>query len=395
MARAINRLTAKGVDALREPGLHADGGGLYLRIDQTLNRRWVWVFFWRGKRREMGLGSASTVSLKAARAGADNARSVLASGQDPIAARKIEAAADLTFGTLATRVIADLEPGWRSQKSGPQWRASLEIHAKSIWNKSAAEIDAEAILGVLTPIWQTKPETATRVRSRIERILDIAKIEGLRSGENPARWKGHMQLMLARQARVRGHHAAMAYEELPAFFTKLQQRPATSGRAMEFAILTAARTTEVREATWNEISDDVWIIPADRMKAGREHRVPLTDPALEVLEKVRPLRAKGDYIFPGDQRIEPLTRMAMAMLLRRMDVPVTVHGFRSTFRDWAGDCTDFPRELVEEALAHAVGGAVERAYRRRDALAKRRPLMDAWAKFCTTESNVVQLAAHR
>ncbi len=395
MARAINRLTTKAVEALNEPGLHADGAGLYLRIDQTLNRRWVWVFFWRGKRREMGLGSEATVSLKNARKAADAARAVLAQGLDPIAARKVEAAAALTFGDLAKRVISDLEPGWRNPKAAPQWRASLETHAKAIWNKPVAEVDTEGVIAVLSPIWQAKPETANRVRSRIERILDIAKIEGIRTGENPARWKGHVQLLLARQARVRGHHTAMYYEELPRFMNLLRTRPATAARAMEFAILTACRTTEVREATWAEINGNVWTIPAERMKAGKEHRVPLTEAAVHILDQVRPLRTKGDFIFPGDQRIEPLSRMAMAMLLRRMETAVTVHGFRSTFRDWAGDCTEFPRELIEEALAHVVGGAVERAYRRSDALAKRRRLMDAWTTFCTTETNVVQLDARR
>ena len=395
MAREINRLTAKAVAALKEPGLHADGAGLYLRIDQTLNRRWVWVYFWRKKRREMGLGSAATVSLKDARNAAQAARDVLASGRDPIEARKIEALPDLTFGEMATQVIAKLGPGWRNPKAAPQWTASLTTHAAAIWKRPVAAVDTADVLDVLTPIWLEIPETATRVRARIERILDMAKIDGLREGENPARWRGHLQLMMARQGRARGHHTAMAYEDVPAFIQRLQGRPATAARALEFAILTAARTTEVREARWSEIAGDVWSIPAGRMKAMRDHRVPLSDRAIEILDEMRPLRGRADLIFPGDQVIEPLSSMAMLMLLRRMNSEVTVHGFRSAFRDWAGDCTSHPREVIEAALAHAVGDAVEQAYRRRDALLKRRGLMDAWATFCTTPpaANVVPLRA--
>ena len=389
MPRKIDRLTHRTVEALQEPGLHADGAGLYLRIDQTLNKRWVFVFFWRGKRREMGLGSAAPdcVSLKDARAAATAARKLLSDGVDPIAARKQEAAATAprTFGQQAEAVITELEAGWRSAKAGPQWRASLTRHAEHIWNMPVAQVDTEAVLEVLKPIWLSHPETARRVRMRIERILDVARIEGRRSGENPARLKGHIQLLLARQPGQRGHHAAMPYEDVPAFMARLRDRRATAARALEFTILAAARSSETREALWSEIHGDVWIIPAARMKAGREHRVPLSDRMLEILEEMKPLRTAADYIFPGDQRIEPLSNMAMLRLLQhRMDLDVTVHGFRSAFRDWAGDCTDHPRDVIEAALAHVVGGAVERAYRRRDALAKRRQLMADWATFCST-----------
>lgn len=392
MARKIDRLTAVTAKALEEPGMHADGAGLYLRVDQTSSRRWVFVFFWRGKRREMGLGSAATVTLKSARLAAADARALIAAGKDPIAERKLEAAVTITFGAFAETVIADLEPGWKSPKAGSQWRASLKQHAAALKEMPISEVDDAAVLGVLKPIWLAIPETATRVRSRIERVLDVAKIKGLRTGENPARWRGHMQLLLARQARVRGHHAALRYEDVPAFMERLRGRSATAARALEFAILSATRTTEVLEATWAEIEGDVWAIPAERMKASKPHRVPITDRMQVLLEEMRPLRAAGDFIFPGDQRIEPLSRMAMLMLLRRMDVDVTVHGFRSAFRDWAGDCTPHPRDVIEEALAHAVGGAVERAYRRRDALEKRRALMTAWSTYCTTPpaANILQ-----
>lgn len=391
MARAINRLTAKTVATIREPGMHADGAGLYLKVDQTLNRRWVLVFFWRGRRREMGLGSAEAVTLAVARQAAAAARQMVAEGIDPIGARKLETGAAVVFDAFAEQVIADLTPGWKNPKSADQWRASLKAHAGAIAKRPVPDIDTEDVLLVLKPIWHEIPETALRVRSRIERILDVAKVKGLRTGENPARWRGHLQLLLTKQQRARGHHTALAYEGLPAFMQRLRERPALAARALEFTILSAARTTETREATWSEIDGDVWTIPAERMKAKKAHRIPITARMREILDEVAPLRTAGDFIFPGDQRVEPLSRMAMLMLLRRMNEAFTVHGFRSAFRDWAGDCTSYPRELIEEALAHSVGNAVERAYRRRDALAKRRGLMEAWDQFATTppSANVI------
>jgi len=395
MARAINRLTARTVAALKEPGLHADGAGLYLRIDQTLNRRWVWVYFWHGRRREMGLGSAQTVELKEARRLADDARKVLASGLDPIAARKAEQVGEMTFGVLAERVIADLAPGWRNPKAEKQWRASLKTHAASIWKLPVSTVDTRQVVDVLQPIWTRLPETASRVRARIERILDVARVEGLRKGENPARWRGHLQIILPRQTHQPGHHAALSYEDVPAFLERLRQREAIAARALEFTILTAMRTSEVLGTPKAEIQGALWIIPGERMKAAREHRVPLCARAIEIVEEMSDLNDGSEYLFPGDQRIEPLSNMAMLMLLRRMEETITVHGFRSAFRDWAGDCTDYPRELIEQALAHTVGSAVERAYRRRDALEKRRKLMDDWGAFCTTppNSNVIPFRA--
>lgn len=395
MAREINRLTARGVAALKEPGLHADGAGLYLRIDQTLNRRWVWIYKWLGRRREMGLGSAQTIDLKTARTLADDARKLLAHGLDPIAARKAEQVGEMTFGALAERVIADLAQGWRSPKAAPQWTASLKTHAADLWDRPVAAIETSHVLAALKPIWLRLPETAGRVRARIERVLDVAAVEGLRAGPNPARWKGHLQILLARQARARGHHEAMAYEDVPAFIARLREREAVAARALEFAILTATRTTEVREARKEEIEGDVWVIPAERMKGNKEHRVPLSDRALALIEELAIINGRTPFIFPAERINSPLSSMAMLMLLRRMEVQATVHGFRSAFRDWAGDCTDFARETVEEALAHAVGGAVERAYRRRDAIEKRRKLMEAWATFVTTPpaDNVHQLRA--
>lgn len=387
MARATNQLTVKAIAALREPGMHADGAGLYLKVDQTLNRRWVLIYFWHGKRREMGLGSAETVTLAAARQAAASARQMVAGGIDPIGARKLQTGSAVTFRDFAELVIVDLTPGWKSPKTDGQWRASLDTHAGAISKRPVSDVDTEDVLLVLKPIWNTIPETASRVRARIERVLDVAKIKGLRKGENPARWRGHLQLLLAKQQRIRGHHAALSYDGVPAFIQRLRGRQAVAARALEFTILAASRTTETREATWSEIDGDVWTIPASRMKATKAHRVPITNRMREILDEMAPLKTDAGFIFPGDQRIEPLSRMAMLMLLRRMEVSFTVHGFRSAFRDWAGDCTPYPRELIEEALAHTVGNAVERAYRRSDALAKRRQLMEAWEQFATMPPN--------
>lgn len=386
MAREINRLTSKTVDALQEPGLHADGAGLYLRIDQTLNRRWVFVFFWRGRRREMGLGAAAGDNLRKARLAAADARRLLSEGVDPIDARKREllAASPRTFGEVALELIEQLKGGWKSEVTPAQWESSLKMHAPKIWLRPVADVDTVDVLDALKKIWASHHETARRVRMRIERTLDYARVKGFRDGENPARWRGHMQLMLPSVSHVVENHASMSYEDLPAFIVSLRKREATAARALEFTILTVARTTVTVEATWGEIVGDVWIIPKERMKTPKDHRVPLTPRMVEILDEMRPLRTAGDYIFPGDQRIEPLSDMAMLMLLRRMKVDVTVHGFRATFKDWAEDCTDHSNVIIETALAHSVGGAVERAYRRRDALEKRRALMADWEAFCTT-----------
>lgn len=392
MARAINKLTAREVAALDEPGMYGDGAGLWLKVDQTLSKRWVFVYFLAKKRREMGLGPVSQVDLKTARAKAAAARQLVADGRDPIAERRLEEQSATTFGEVAERAIATLEDGWRSKKTAGQWRASLKTHAADIWKMPVSAVTTGHVRAALDPIWQSLPETATRVRARIEHVIDVAKVEGLRQGENPARWKGHLQLLLGRQAKERAHHEAMPYEDVPAFIQRLRLRRANAARALEFTILGATRTTETRMARWSEIDGDLWVIPGDRMKSGREHVVTLTPRMLEILEEMKFQRTAGDYIFPGDQRVEPLSNMAMLNLLQRMEVEVTVHGFRSSFRDWAGDRTSFPREVAELALAHRVGSETELAYRRRTALDKRRELMTAWATYCTTPpaSNVRQ-----
>ena len=394
MARAINRLTARTVATLKEPGLHADGSGLYLRIDQAGARRWVLIYHHQGRRREMGLGSASTVDLKAAREAAARARAL----PDPIGAKRVAEAPLHTFERVMDTLFDDLEGGWKEGKHKAQWRGLVTRHGAGLLAKPVADIGTEDVLAVLRPLWTKRPETARRLRQRVEKVLDAARVRQLRSGENPARWKGHLDLLLARQPRlVRGHHKAMPWRELPPFMAALRQREALAARALEFTILTGARTGETLGATWPEIVGDEWVIPAARMKGGRPHRVPLSDEALAAIGE--PLRR---HVFSGDGASGHLSTGAMERVLDRMGLGAgedaagyTVHGFRSTFRDWAAERTAFPREVVEAALAHTIGSEVELAYRRTDFFEKRRALMEQWAIFCgrTPERVVIPFPA--
>jgi len=394
---ASGKLTARGA-ATTKPGRYGDGAGLYLVVALSGARKWVYRFTWQGKVTETGLGSADVVSLAEARDKAAPARKMLASGRNPIEARReaAGAAAKPTFGQVADALIAAKESEWRNAKHRAQWRMTLETYAKPLRSTPVDEIDTEAVLGVLKPVWQAKPETASRLRGRIEAVLDAAKAQGLRSGENPAAWRGHLAHLLPKRGKLtRGHHAALPYAELPAFLAQLREREAVAALALEFCILTATRTSETLGAQWAEVDveEKVWTIPAERMKAARPHRVPLSDRAAQIIEKLAEAKT-GDFIFPGQQPSRPLSGMAMEMILRRMKVEnVTVHGFRSAFRDWAGNETHFPRELAEAALAHVIGDKAEQAYRRSDALEKRRALMQAWANHCEPSkgANVIQL----
>lgn len=379
--RKINVLYARSVSTLTKRGMHADGQGLYLYVGDS--KRWTFIFQWEGKRKEMGLGSLLSVSLADARKAAQEARDHLKAGRNPIEERKRPVALDTTFGAAADALIASLEEGWRNQKHRQQWRNTLSTYAADLRPKQVSEITTDDVRAVLAPIWTTKPETASRVRGRIERVLDAAKAQGLRSGENPAAWRGHLSLLMSKQSKLsRGHHRALPFEAMPDLMKALSASPHLSAKALEFTILTAARTTEALKAKWDEIDLDkkVWTVPADRMKAGLLHRVPLSPEAVTLLEGLKILG--GPYVFPGLKPKTALSNMAMAMLLRGMEVQATVHGFRSTFRDWAGEKTDFPREVAEAALAHKIGDEVERAYRRGDALEKRRKLMNAWSVYC-------------
>lgn len=394
MVRQINRMSARGVQTLRRPGRHADGAGLYLVIDQSGSKRWIFLYRDRvtHKLREMGLGGLRSVSLAQARSKAAAARSLLADGNDPIKSRKAarKNGDRPTFGALAEELIASMASGWRNPKHKAQWEMTTRIYCKSLRDKPVDAIETADVLAVLEPIWYRIPETASRVRGRIERVLNAAKAKGYRSGENPALWRGHLdQLLPARQKLTRGHHAAMPFHDVPDFVQTLRTLTSVAPGALEFVVLTAARTGEVLGARWSEIDFDrrIWTVPAARMKAGVEHRIPLSHRALAILTRFRPLGGgPSDYIFPGRKPGRPLSSMSLASVLRRLQLGhYTAHGFRSSFRDWCGECTAFPREVAEAALAHTLSDKTEAAYRRGDALEKRRDLMDAWAKHLNSE----------
>ncbi|HYC66591.1 tyrosine-type recombinase/integrase [Brevundimonas sp.] len=390
MARQINRLSPRGVTSLQTPGLHADGGGLYLQVGPTGAKSWSFIFQWRGKRKQMGLGGLLTTTLGEARQQADAARRAVAKGINPIEARRLTRVGGNTFGDVADELLRSIQSEWKNEKHQRQWSQSLEVDAAALRPLDVDKITTEDVLDVLRPIWATKPETASRCRGRIERVLDAAKAKGLRTGDNPARWKGHLAVLLPkRQKLTRGHHAAMPFGEIADFMKLLKARPALAARSLELTILTACRTGEVIGARIPEfeLAKRVWIVPADRMKGRIEHRVPLNGAALALVKQLIAEQAddgiESEYLFPDGSGEKPISNMAMNMLLRRMgQLTYTVHGFRSTFRDWAGETTDHPREVVEAALAHVVGSEVERAYRRGDALEKRRLLMADWAIHC-------------
>ena len=400
MAREINRLAARTAETLTKPGRHADGGGLYLSISSEGRRRWVFLFTWSGKLREAGLGSANKggLSLMAARDKAAEGRALVADGVDPIAHwNKAAAETAPTFGAMADSYVDAHKGGWRNEKHAAQWTMTLTTYCEKIRKLPVDKVDTDAVLSVLKPLWTRAPETASRLRGRIEAVLDAAKAKGhiARNEANPAQWRGHLDKLLPKPKKLaRGHHAAMPYADVPAFIADIRRREATAARALEFCILTATRSSETLNARWSEIDLDAktWTLPSDRMKAGREHRVPLSARAVAILKGMKEA-TNGDYVFPGQRPKRPLSNMALDMFLRRAKSEYTTHGFRSSFRDWAGNETNFPRELAEHALAHVIGDKAEQAYRRSDALARRRELMDTWARYCEGEAgaNVVAL----
>lgn len=400
LSNVLTPLTVKSA----KPGRHADGGGLHLLVKETGARSWVFRFMLNGRSRDVGLGAAGPggVSLADARSARDELRLKVKAGIDPLeerhqeahrdaAAAQAAAIAGITFKAVAEEHIAANEGNWRNDKHRKQWRSTLATYVYPvIGDLPVADIATPHVLQVLEPIWRDKPETASRVRGRIETVLDAAKTREYRTGENPARWRGHIALALPRRSKLtRGHHKAMPFEEVPAFMVALRARAAGAALALEFVILTAARTSEVLGATWGEVDLDnaVWTVPAHRMKAEREHSVPLSPRAVEILRTVKPLRS--ETIFPAD-RGGNLSSMAMSMLLRRMQLDVTVHGFRSSFRDWAAERTGYAHEVCEMALAHTIKDKSEAAYRRRTLFDKRRRLMADWADYC---ANVAASAA--
>jgi integrase len=374
------------------PGLIADGGGLYLQVSTGGTKAWLFRYMRSGRARKMGLGPVHTVTLAAARESATEARRAILAGLDPIDERlakrqaaRLAVASIATFREVAERYVEAHRAGWRNEKHAGQWTATLVRYVYPvIGGLSVASIDSALVLKIVEPIWSHKPETAKRVRGRIEAVLDYAKARGLRSGDNPAAWKGHLDKLLPSPSKVRQikHHHALPYEEMPEFVCELRLRSSVSAKALEFLILTAARTGEVIGARWSEIDRNaqVWTIPARRMKGGREHRVPLSRRALEIFDE---LSVAGEFVFRGRDENRPLSNMALLEMVRGLsESGETVHGFRSTFRDWAAEQTSYPNFVVEMALAHAVADKVEAAYRRGDLLLKRTQLMADWATYC-------------
>ena len=405
--RQINKLSTAKVASLSRRGLYADGLGLYLQVAEGGTKSWLFRFMRDGRARKMGLGSVHTVTLAMAREKATEARRHLLNDVDPIEVRqearqtaRLEASKALTFRECAEKYIAAHKAGWKNAKHAAQWSATLETYAYPHFGDLAvASVDVGLVLKALEPIWNTKPETASRVRGRIESVLNWAAARNYRSGENPARWRGHLDHLLpARRdvAKVK-HHAALPYAELPAFMAVLRNMEGVSPRALEFAILTAARTGETVGARWSEIDLDgrMWTIPSERMKAGREHRVPLSGRVLEILNSL-PREKNNNFVFIGDKPSKPLSNMALLMTLRRLKRDdLTTHGFRSTFRDWAAETTAYSNEMLEMALAHTVSDKTEAAYRRGDMLERRRRLMEEWSTFCDLPSRVGNVAPMR
>jgi integrase len=403
VARGLHRLSVVNIASRKKPGYYADGGGLYLRVAPGGSKGWIFRFTRAARTRDAGLGTYPTISLGKAREQAEQCRRLLSAGIDPIEARReerdaarSEAAKLHTFEQCATAFIESHEVGWRNDKHRAQWRSTLAAHAYPIIGRlPVQEVDTELVLKVLKPVWAEKPETASRLRQRIERVLSWAKVRGYRDGENPAQWRGHLDHLLPAKTKVRRveHHAALPYREIPAFMALLREQTSITACALEFLILTATRTGETLGARWDEIAigERRWTIPAGRMKAGKDHRVPLSACAVAILKEMAETR-QSEFVFPGSNQGRPLSQMSLAMLLRRMGYGhVTVHGFRSSFRDWAAECTSFQREVAEMALAHAVSDAVEAAYRRGDLLAKRRKLMEAWANFCASDAHASRI----
>jgi integrase len=401
-------LTALRVKTLAEPGLYPDGRtrGLYLKIAKGLSKSWIYRYQRHGKRRDMGLGSADVISLAEAREDAFEARRMVTRDIDPIETRRAErrkaelaAVKTITFFDCAKRYIAAHRSDWRSAKHAQEWPSTLENYVYPVFGSLPVQaVDVGLVLKAIEPLWIVKPETASRVRGRIELVLDWATARGHRQGDNPARWRGHLENLLPKRNKARDvvHLPALPFAEVGAFMAELRRREGIAERALEFAILTAARRGEVIGAKCSEINmaERAWIVPGSRMKSGREHRVPLSEAAIAIIEAMAAIR-HSDLLFPGTKTGQPIDGMGMVRVLRRMGRgDFSAHGFRSAFRDWAAERTAFPAQVAEMALGHVVGDAVERAYRRGNLLEKRRQLMAAWAKYCGSpqaEASVVPI----
>lgn len=411
MPKKAAELGALEVARLTTPGLHSVGGvaGLALQIQASGARSWLLRVVVGGKRREIGLGGYPGVTLAEAKKKASIKRADIESGIDPIQKRRADKsklladqAAAKTFEQTAKAYMAAHEAGWKNAKHGQQWRNTLETYAYPVIGSIlVGDVKLTHVMQILEPIWTTKTETASRLRGRIENVLDYAIARGHRSGDNPARWRGHLDKLLAAPSKVAKieHHEALSHSDIGAFMVELREKIGSSARALEFAILTATRSGEVRGAKWQEIDlkNAVWTIPANRMKAEKEHRVPLSDAALKLLNDLPQNNANG-FVFPNTKG-SALSNAAMTVMLRRMGHTITAHGFRSTFRDWAGETTAYPREVIEHALAHQLKDKAEAAYARGTLFDKRRRLMDDWAKYCGTvvadDTNIVSIKKRR
>ena len=393
MARQTERLSALQVAKLDKPGYYCDGAGLYLQVSKSGSKSWIMRYTLDGKPCEMGLGSFQTFTLAEARQRATAQRKLLADGIDPLAKKHgdqlVKRMADaniITFDKAAAAFIQANSPAWRNVKHGDQWRNTLATYASPVIGAlPVSKIETAHVLRILSPIWAAKTETATRVRGRIEKILDWAKVQGYRTGDNPAAWRGHLSEALPTPSKVAdaGHHAALPWAEIGAFMVALRAAQGAGARAMELIILTATRTSEVLNAKWAEFDLDagLWVIPKERMKGFREHRVPLSAAALAVLEKAKVELTGGEFVFTGSKRAALSNMTCLATLKRMGRSDLTVHGFRSTFRDWVSESTSYPRDVVEAALAHVRGDKTEAAYFRSDLFDKRRRMMAEWATF--------------
>lgn len=398
MVRSINRLSAVQVAKLKVAGYYADGGNLYLQVAPSGSKSWIFRFTMDGKTREMGLGSAATFSLAEARERAAEQRKLLADGKNPMVvkreqelSRRIAEANLITFDAAAEKFIEAHEPSWKNAKHVEQWRTTLKVYASPvIGDLPLSLVDTPLVLRILSPIWSEKTETATRLRGRIERVLDWAKAQGYRSGENPAAWRGHLDKLLPAPKKVAAveHHAALPWKEMGAFMVRLREAPGLASLLVELIILTATRTSEALLARWSEFdeAEHTWTIPATRMKANKAHTVPLSGEVLELLKRIQAEAGESEegYLFPS-RKGRPLSNMAGLAVLGRMGRgDLTVHGFRSTFRDWCAEATDYPNHVAEMALAHVIDNKTEAAYRRGELLSKRRALMHDWSVFCNT-----------
>ena len=381
----IHKLTARDVSSAGI-GKHGDGGGLWLRVRDNGSRAWVFRYTRNGCAREMGLGPVEDVSLKKARKMARDSRQLVREGKDPISVRRLAMRSDIpTFKVAADRYAKAHAAKWTNEQHRKVWRRQIEIHAEpKIGNLPVDEIEIHDVLRVLEPIWNDMNETASRIRGRIEKILDWATVQRFRDGRNPARWRGNLDALLPSPSDVQDveHYRALAWSEVPAFMVMLRAREGIGARALEFTILTASRSGEVRGATWDEIDleDKLWTVPATRMKAGREHRVPLSDQAVELLKKLQQFESTS-MVFPSPRKGTMISDMTMTKVLRDMEVDAVPHGFRSSFRDWCAESTAYANEVAEMALAHSIPSAVEAAYRRGDLFEKRRKMMNDWGEF--------------